>query len=1502
MKIIKRFVAALLIFSLFSTSALTNMGFGSLKEVKAANQKVSSEKTSNAKEKTKENSDEKNYEEGEAVVLYYASASGAKSLQKNFDANMTFEDTWNFQKKTASNQIVGNSTKMVPDKTMYVSKVTSTTYSTEELVQKLQKSSNIVYAEPNYIYHAETTGLDQLNGKYIDDQWSIENNGQNGGTVGLDTNVDDVWKTVDGTDKVIAVVDTGIDYTHEDLKDNMWENTHQDVLAGEHGYDFVNRDEDPMDDHGHGTHCAGIIAGEGDGIVGINATAKLMALKFLDETGSGDLADAVAAYDYIYKAILLGVDVVAVNNSWGGGEGRDIFQKVVDAVGEAGAVTVTAAGNNGQNTDNEGGDPWNFESDYKITVAATNEKGELAKFSNYGEKSADMAAPGVDILSSVSYNTYNPSIHEGDASYSEMYEDFDHNYDTSAWKSRTILGNQTETTIDLSSDEFFGEADGNNQSLHIHFDASDYTGKMVYVPIILPESTTDYFVSAMVKARLTDCWEEYGGDIYFGISPRSEVENGEDPSINAIGNGGVEAYANYWNMVSLDTGLTECSEEKDYVLWVGFDAYASGSYDIYIDNLGFSKANMEPEEFGKYDFYNGTSMAAPHVTGSVALLSELIPNLSADELREYVVSNSRYNAQLEGYVNGAKELDLSYNDVKPVLKHLVVKENNIEITGKFFGDNQGTVTLNGESVQVVSWNKDKVVINSNGVKNQYVSVEVTTADGNVTSIYDYAYYNEKEFIVGGSMEEYNGGIVASDGTYFYSLDLNGTFLKYDNGQWVPLASLTSQIFDSTSIVPSTTSLLYWSETQLVYANHKFYMIGTYDAGYYKTKKLVSYDIETDTWSGVANLNSDLEKLTLFTMTAYQDRLYVIGGIKESEGISNNVYTFDYKTDGAQFVKEDVTIPERFGAQAFVVNGKIIVTLGGDSKGDCPKNLIFDGNTWTQDEEAVILPCEPGYCYYINEDTELTYYKANVGLYQNGLIYTSLYTSNLGDVFSYNVVNHTYEKLPCSLYQFRNGWNVGTSVGDQYMFLADSLDPVVVEDWFGTYYYYPATCYSFDIPSGLYSVTGDATYATINGLGNYIPGESVNITVTPEDGYEIQSFVVNGQVVNGTSYTVKAMDQNYKVEVVATPCVESIEFEQENYQLNVGNAITLTPVFTPVDVANQKIVWSVSEEGVVSINEEGLITALATGEGKSVVVTATLASNESISASTTVTVPVQTILTSKIKLNKSKVTIVKGNSAQLVAQITPENATNQDVRWTSSDSSVAFVSNTGEVVGLKPGKATITATTKDGTKLSASCKVTVKPGKVRKLKTTQTTNSIRLQWTADTQVSGYTVYRYDNNKKAYSVVANLKSNAKSYTLKKLNGSTGKSLTSGTTYSLKVVAYKTIDGKKVYGEAVTLKATTKCEAPKIKSIKKTSSTKAKLTWSKVRGANGYEVYMSTKNTSSYKKIKTIKGQSNVTYHMSGLKKNTKYYVKVRAYKVVDGKKLYSTNSKVKSIKMK
>jgi subtilase family serine protease len=293
------------------------------------------------------------------------------------------------------------------------------------LLQLLANHPDVLYAEPNYIVQAFT----EPNDPSFPQLWGLRNTGQtiNGsvGVAGADIHAVDAWNVSFGSiAQVVAVIDTGIDYTHPDLVANIWSAPANFFVnidgrtimcpAGSHGFNAIALTCDPMDDHNHGTHVSGTIGasgGNGIGVVGVNWTAQLMGIKFLDATGSGTEADAIKGIDFAIQAKRAfsstgGANVRVLSNSWGGG---DFSQGLLDEINAANAenmLFVAAAGNNGFSNDILPTYPASYVAPNVVAVAATTNTDDRAFFSNYGAASVHLGAPGYDILSTTIGNTY----------------------------------------------------------------------------------------------------------------------------------------------------------------------------------------------------------------------------------------------------------------------------------------------------------------------------------------------------------------------------------------------------------------------------------------------------------------------------------------------------------------------------------------------------------------------------------------------------------------------------------------------------------------------------------------------------------------------------------------------------------------------------------------------------------------------------------------------------------------------------------------------------------------------------------------------------------------------------------------------------------------------------------------------------------------------------------------------------------------------------------------
>lgn len=284
--------------------------------------------------------------------------------------------------------------------------------SMQRTLGSLRSNRFVEFAEPNYLLSAQAIPNDPQFGAL----WGLDNTGQTGGLPGADMDAPLAWDiTVGSSNVIIAVVDSGVDYTHADVLSNVWINSGEIPSNGidddnngfvddVRGWDFANNDNDPLDDNNHGTHVAGTIAAAGNngvGITGVNWTAQIMPLKFLTAAGVGGTAAAIASIDY---AVNNGARVI--NASWGGGPFSVAMFNAISAANNAGVLFIAAAGNLGRDTDVAPSYPASYNLPNIIAVAATDDADLLAGFSNFGANSVDLGAPGVGILSTIPGGAY----------------------------------------------------------------------------------------------------------------------------------------------------------------------------------------------------------------------------------------------------------------------------------------------------------------------------------------------------------------------------------------------------------------------------------------------------------------------------------------------------------------------------------------------------------------------------------------------------------------------------------------------------------------------------------------------------------------------------------------------------------------------------------------------------------------------------------------------------------------------------------------------------------------------------------------------------------------------------------------------------------------------------------------------------------------------------------------------------------------------------------------
>ena len=241
------------------------------------------------------------------------------------------------------------------------------------------------------------------NDDQYEDMWGLHQDSD------VDIDAPEAWSIHKGLGGrvIVAVIDTGVDYNHEDLMNQMWRNPGEipgDGLDNDgngfvddvFGYDFYADDGDPMDTNGHGTHCAGTIGAEGGnsiGVVGVTWKPQIMALRFLGP-GGGDTSDAIRAVDY---AVQMGAQISS--NSWGGGGFSVALEAAITAAAAANHLFIVAAGNDGSDNEITPQYPCNYDLPNMICVAATDRHNDISSFSNWGTTVVHIAAPGSNILS-----------------------------------------------------------------------------------------------------------------------------------------------------------------------------------------------------------------------------------------------------------------------------------------------------------------------------------------------------------------------------------------------------------------------------------------------------------------------------------------------------------------------------------------------------------------------------------------------------------------------------------------------------------------------------------------------------------------------------------------------------------------------------------------------------------------------------------------------------------------------------------------------------------------------------------------------------------------------------------------------------------------------------------------------------------------------------------------------------------------------------------------------
>ena len=549
------------------------------------------------------------YVPGELLVKYRPSLSAAATLY--------YQTHWGVSSVRTFRTIGVQHVKLPKDMTV------------EQALEVLESDPGVEYAEPNYYCYATATPDDT----HFTNLWGLHNTGQsvNGtsGTPDADIDAPEAWDITTGSsDVIIAVIDSGLDYNHPDLADNVWTNPGevpgdgQDNDSNGHvddvgGWDFVDNDNNPIDSHNHGTHVAGTIAAVGNnsvGITGVCWAAKIMALRFLDAFGFGTTDKAISAIEYANDK---GAHVI--NNSWGGG---GFSQALKDAIDASAAVVVCAAGNDGTDNDSTPSYPASYSSANIIAVAATDQSDNKASFSNYGLTSVDVAAPGTNIYSC------------RPARQTVWSDDFEGAFTWSTGGPNNFWGltseashSPTHSLTDRPNADYLPDTDSYAQTPLINL--SSHSGTKLTFWFKGTSQSGDYFYMQGSK----------DGTNWNYLTLVIGVQEG------IFWSGLQSSFA----LATADLGAYDGSS----TFYLRFNFYSNADGNVaegwFFDDVTLTAASSSYDGT-EYQFLQGTSMAAPHVSGLAALVKAHNPSLNNTEIKAAIEHSVDPKASLSGYV------------------------------------------------------------------------------------------------------------------------------------------------------------------------------------------------------------------------------------------------------------------------------------------------------------------------------------------------------------------------------------------------------------------------------------------------------------------------------------------------------------------------------------------------------------------------------------------------------------------------------------------------------------------------------------------------------------------------------------------------------------------------------------------------------------------------------------------------------------------------------------
>ena len=671
----------------------------------------------------------------------------------------------------------------------------------------------------------------------------------------------------EGKEICVAVLDSGVDYTHPDLQGVMMTNMDTfNPAGGKYGYNAVSGMDptDPMDDMGHGTHCAGIIAAswDGSGSSGVCSGAKIVAVKAGASNGMFSNVAILRGYQYLIDCVDNGLYLTAVNCSFGGDAVGILQYLAATELGKRGVVSCFAAGNSTYDND-EISNSSSLMSDcpYVIGVGSAAATYVKSDFSNYGETTVNLFAPGDAILSTVSKesSSYFPSVDknavtcinfDGDESGVKVWSLENPTLDEQAFLD-LVNGEGDALNITESGESY----DKDGHSLELTLNNSLYNYFLIAVPAAEDQLDQVAHAAVSLKSTQTRCITWLKPVYYDGYNKKVTFDTSSSGWFRPS-----QVWCNH--SVNMAESFSDYVYENGCLYFIisvydsMYDASSTSENKLYVDDIGLGNNLL------RYSFFQGTSMATPAVTGSVACvysdlmqyggLDKLEPAERAARVVEEMKGSTTYSAAFDGYCTSCGYFNFGESSLCGVAS----RTGTIDSTGYYSTPVINSVTDNHDGtidIEGCKWNGSMV---------QQPAVYI---DGYNCAVFSWSANKIKVQIPEGIVSGRHKLMVVS---------LAG---KYSVRK-IDLAETDGDYFD-TIVLPEELSQ---NEVKITAIGSKVYATSEMLSGDLeiptRSDELWCYDRETSSWSRLADIpvnwtETDTDNTTIVTLSSYQGLLY-----------------------------------------------------------------------------------------------------------------------------------------------------------------------------------------------------------------------------------------------------------------------------------------------------------------------------------------------------------------------------------------------------------------------------------------------------------------------------------------------------------------------------------------------------------------------------------------------------------------------------------------------------